>query len=376
MRNVAAFVVTAHGYGHASRQMEVIRVLLGRRPDLDAVVFAAAPDAVFRDYLGHDPALSARVRVIGYRADVGVVQRDGLTMDHDATLAALSEKLGDFHDFGPGGRADRAVAELASRLAGERPSVVIGDAPPVAFAAAHRIGVPSVAVANFDWGFIYEHYAASRSGFADAARLCRAWQGLATIAVHLPPGPPLSGFPSVVPGAPLARTLLVDPHAIRERLSIPRDDRAVLVSFGGFGLTDSARRIPRIPGVTWILAPPMDPLAGRDDARFVTDEPYLGLLAACDAVFTKPGYGIVCEAARNRTRLLYTDRGDFPEYPWLVGWLSENAPSVHVPSSELGTSRGSVAVRDGLDALFALPDRFPDRWDGADRVTDTIEALL
>lgn len=355
--------------------MEVVRALLARRDDLDVTIFTAAPEAVFRDYLGADPALYARVTIVPFRADVGVVQRDGLSMDHVATLAALEARFGDPREIGPGSRVDRAIEELASALSRARPRVVVADVPAIAIAAAHRIGAPSVAVGNFDWAFIYDHYASKSPAFAEFARLFRAWHARATTAVHLPPGPPLEGFREVRPGAPLARTLLADARAIRERLAIPRGDRAVLVSFGGFGLDDPARRIPRIRGVTWILAPPMDPLSGRPDVRFVAHEPYLGLLAASDAVFTKPGYGIVCEAARNRTRVLFTDRGDFPEYPWLVKWLSDNLPAVHVPASALGTDRGGEVVERGLEALFALPDRFPDQWGGAARVVEAIDAV-
>lgn len=364
----ACFVITAHGYGHASRQMEVIRVLLGRRPALRVAVLAAAPEALFRDYLGADPTLSARVTVVPFRADVGLVQRDGLTVDHEATLHALAARWGDR------GRHD-SESELAAALAPLRPAIVVADVPPVAFGAARRLGVPSVGVGNFDWAWIYAHYAAQNPAFAPFERLCREWQSLATAAVHLAPGPPLTGFGDVVSAAPLARRLLVDPRAVRDRLGLPAGERAVLVSFGGFGLEDAGRRIPRVPGVTWILAPPMPDL-GRADTRFVANEPYLALLAACDAVFTKPGYGIVCEATCHRTRLLYTDRLDFPEYPWLVDWLSANAPAVHVPASELGTDRGPALLRERLDALFALPDRWPDRWDGAEQVADVVERVM
>src|SRR4051812_16604243 len=92
---VLSFVVTAHGYGHASRQMEVVRTLLERHPGARAVVLSAAPDAVFRDYLGADPSLFARVALVPFRADVGIVQRDGLSMDREATLLALARAWAD-----------------------------------------------------------------------------------------------------------------------------------------------------------------------------------------------------------------------------------------------------------------------------------------
>jgi hypothetical protein len=364
-RVLFAFVVTAHGYGHASRQMEVVRVLLTRHADARAVVLSAVPDAVFADYLGADPALFARVTLVPYRADVGLVQRDGLTMDGPATLRALAAAWS---------HPDAAEAALAAALAPHRPAVVVGDVPPVAFGAAARLGVPSVAIGNFDWAWIYRFYAERDAAFAPWASLSARWQAQATVAVHLTPGPPLTGFPRVVEVGLLARRLLVDPQGIRAQLGVPAGHRAVLASFGGFGLHDAARRIPPLPGVTWILAEPMEDL-GRPDTRFARGVPYLALLAACDATLTKPGYGIVSESARQRTRILYTDRGDFPEYPWLVAWVHAHLPAAHVASADLGTSRGEAAVGEALERLFAEEARWPDGADGAERIADVVDEL-
>jgi hypothetical protein len=368
MPTVLAFVVTAHGYGHASRQMEVIRTLLGRRPQARAVVLSTVPASVLADYLGAEPDVLARVTLVPYRADVGLVQQDGLTTDAGATLRALEAAWGD---------ADRAEAALAAALGEHRPAIVIGDVPPVAFGAAARLGVPSLAVGNFDWAWIYRFYAEREAGFAPWARRAEAWQAQATAAVQLTPGPPLTGFGRVVEGGLLARRLLVGAHGdpIRERLGVPPGDRAVLVSFGGFGLRDAGRRIPPLPGVTWILAAQMEEI-DRPDTRFARGVPYLALLSACDAVFTKPGYGIVSEAAMARTRVLYTDRGDFPEYPWLVDWLSTSVPSAHVPAAELGSERGAAAVEEALARLFAAEDRWPREAEGAGRVADVVDELV
>src|SRR5271168_4765357 len=90
-----AFVITAHGYGHASRQMEVIRTLLDRLPDARAVVLSAAPEALFREYLDAGASVFDRVTLVPFRADVGIVQQDGLTLDRDATLEALATAWGD-----------------------------------------------------------------------------------------------------------------------------------------------------------------------------------------------------------------------------------------------------------------------------------------
>jgi hypothetical protein len=150
------------------------------------------------------------------------------------------------------------------------------------------------------------------------------------------------------------------------------------VSFGGFGLADAARRVPPVPGVTWILASPMRDL-GRPDTRFVPGDAgisYVALLAACDAVFTKPGYGILAEASAQQTRILYTDRGDFPEYPYLVRWMHEHGPAAHVASAKLDGDTASAALRGALDELFAVPGRWTNDTNGGERVAALVTKVL
>jgi hypothetical protein len=362
---VLCFVISGHGYGHASRQMEVIRVVLERDPEAQVVVLTAVPEAIFQNYLGGAEGLGERLTIVPYRADVGLVQIDSLRMDRAATLVALEERFGD---------AAGAESELADRLAPLRPSLIVADIPPVAFAAATRLGVPSVGASNFDWAWVYGHYAQEEPGFRRWEQLFRRWQGQATLALHMDPGPPLVGFSRVIEIEPFARRRLEAPEEVRRALAIPEGHRAVLVSFGGCGLDDAERRIPPVPGVVWLLAPPMPDL-GRPDTRFVPEVPYLTLFAVADAVFIKPGYGTVCEAAFHRSRILYTDRGDFPEYEWLVRWMEANLPAVHVPSVELGTAEGARVIAAGLDRLFALPERWPARMGGAEQIAAILEEI-
>src|SRR5262249_7767582 len=98
------------------------------------------------------------------------------------------------------------------------------------------------------------------------ASLSARWQAQASVALHLEPGPPLTGFPRVVEVGLLARRTPPGVGDVRAALGVPAGHRAVLASFGGFGLGDAAERIPRLPGITWILAAPMEDL-GRPDTR-------------------------------------------------------------------------------------------------------------
>ena len=64
---------------------------------------------------------------------------------------------------------------------------------------------------------------------------------------------------------------------------------------------------------------------------------YEDLVQASDVVVTKPGYGIVADALAHKVPILYTERGEFPEYPRLVEALRQCATSEFIPQQELLT---------------------------------------
>ncbi|MBI2539353.1 MAG: hypothetical protein HYW04_06110, partial [Deltaproteobacteria bacterium] len=62
---------------------------------------------------------------------------------------------------------------------------------------------------------------------------------------------------------------------------------------------------------------------------------YEDLIRAADVVVSKPGYGIVADAIAHQVPLLYTSRGDFPEYPYLVEAMNSWATTELIPQDEL-----------------------------------------
>ena len=84
---------------------------------------------------------------------------------------------------------------------------------------------------------------------------------------------------------------------------------------------------------------------------------------AVDVCVTKPGYGIVSDAIGARTRMVYTERGDFPEYPILVAEMARWLPARHVSNADLLAGR----VGPVLDEVLATPFPPPPDMSGADR---------
>jgi L-arabinokinase len=62
---------------------------------------------------------------------------------------------------------------------------------------------------------------------------------------------------------------------------------------------------------------------------------FADILASCDIVISKPGFGLVSECIVNQKPLIYSDRGDFAEYPYLVKGIESYLKNVHLPSEQL-----------------------------------------
>lgn len=350
------FAITDHGYGHGARQMAVAKRLLEREPRARVTFWSMMPRSIFAGFLGEPGRWSLQP----VKMDVGVAQADGITHDLDETLERLAALWS----------GDGPVPELTRRMRASGADRVVADVPPAALRSAAELGLPRLASTNFDWAFIYGHYAASDARFAPWSELARAAHAVTPLALRMFPGPELVGFPAVREIGIVSRLASSDARSWRDGVA-RRGERLVLLSFGGFGLADLERRLPRVAGVRWITAPPLPPLSSRDDASYVPDVAYPSLVAGCDVVFSKPGYGTIAEAAGNRTRFLYAARADFPETPPMVEWLEREMTSLEIPPERL-EPRGIAAA---LDAILAMPERFPERIDGADRAVDEIVAL-
>jgi len=270
-----ALVCSAHGLGHVARQLALGSALVERGAAV-TVVTAAPPGLVRAGLPG--------ARVLPWTVDVGIAQRDSVTEDIAETRRRLASVA-----------SEAAIDRLSKALQGFDRVVV--DTAPTALEAARRAGVPVLAVGNFDWAWTYAAY----PELTDWAERFGVWQAPHT-GLSLSPGPGLTGFARTESFGPLGRTAA--PH--------PLPPGSVLVSFGGFGLDGLDTLLPVVPGVTWVASAPTH-LPARPDCLVVDDVPYPALVAGADAVFTKPGYGILVEAMLSGTRLVWVDRGEFPE---------------------------------------------------------------
>ncbi|MGE5243379.1 MAG: hypothetical protein ACM3SQ_04040 [Betaproteobacteria bacterium] len=342
---VVAFYISGHGLGHASRDLELIEALGRQRPDWTFVVRTAAPRWFFE---ARAPALDVQA----IQADTGVVQIDSLRLDEAETVRRAA---GFYRTF------DARAGDEARWLEAIGASLVIGDIPPLAFAAASRAGLPSVAVGNFTWDWIYGSYTAFATDAPQVLPAIREAYARTTLALRLPLHGGFDAMPDVRDVPFIARKSERDPRDTRRRIGIGGDRPVVLASFGAYGAPLPYDTLAREPDFALVVAE-REPPAGLK---------YEDLVAAADVVVSKPGYGIVSECAANGTALLYTSRGRFAEYDVFVAEMPQLVRCRFLPQDELLAGQW----RDGVHAVLAQPGPPPPRVDGAGRAADAIVAL-
>jgi hypothetical protein len=239
------------------------------------------------------------------------------------------------------------VAVEAGMIRGLGAKLVVGDIPPLAFAAAKRAGVPSLAIANFTWDWIYSLYPAFDRLAPDAIPAIRRAYASSTHALRLPLHGGFEPMAAVTRDIPfIARRSTRDPADTRRQLGLAADRPIVLPSFGRYGADlplDSLRRSRRFTLV--------EPIREASDGLLYQD-----LVAAADVVVSKPGYGIVSECIANDTALLYTSRGRFIEYDRLVEEMPRVLRCRYISQDNLRAGHWAEAI-EGLLAQPAPPER-------------------
>lgn len=354
--------VSGHGYGHATRVGEVLRAVRERAPGMPLAVVTSGPERLYRQ------AVPGPFVFRSVECDVGLVQKGALAIDEESTIRRWRE-------FESGCR-ELAVQEARWLRAAEA-RLVLADVPPLAFEAATEAGVPAVGLANFSWDWIYRHLAPRQPALADAAAVAARAYAKAALLLQLPFAGDLSAFPRRERIPLVARPPRMSREEARRRLGVPEKTACVLVTFGGIGMPSfDPAVLSGLADYHFLLDAPKDSLPRNatttDAARLeVAGMDYRDVVRAADVVATKPGYGIVSDAIAAGTRIVYTERGDFPEYPILVAEMDRYIPCAHVGNADFLAGRW----RPAIESVLARPVPPPPDLHGAESAAARLLAL-
>ena len=269
--------------------------------------------------------------------DVGTCQKDSLNINIAATL----ENAKTFY------LKLKNMAETEySFIRANKIDIVVGDITPLAFAAASGVNIPSIGVTNFSWDHIYEAFLDEYPGFDDVIDALKTYYSRCDLLLRLPYACPLDAFPKIKDVPLLARAPYLSRGEVFQILGYDpacfENKKTVMISFGGFD-TDGLN---------------INSLCDMDDYIFLTTLPAAGLqkypcnvkyidtsaagisfenlFRIFDVIITKPGYGVVGDVINGGSGCIYTDRGNFREYPYLVDCLNNHArSSVYIDREKL-----------------------------------------
>ncbi|MBI4262960.1 MAG: hypothetical protein HY657_01165 [Acidobacteria bacterium] len=375
MAAAIVFYISGHGFGHASRSIEVINAVLARRPETRIGVRTSVPRWLF------DLTVKGKVAFSTLECDTGVVQVDALNLDEADTIRRAAAFHSDL--VTRAASETRVLRELGAGL-------IVGDIPPLAFAVGAAAGIPSIAVGNFTWDWVYSEYPRVRLA-PSLLPTIRGAYSKASMALRLPLSAGFENFSNVRDIPFIARHASRTREEVCRTLKVPSDRPIVLASFGGYGLpgldTDALAKFKKYTVVTTANVPigrvrkETTTTAARKGSFISVNEEvmydasirYEDLVAAAEAVVTKPGYGIIAECIANDTAVLYTSRGHFPEYDVLVEEMPNYLRSAFVSQEDLFAGKWE----SHLDRLLAQPKpKQKPETNGADVAAETLLKTL
>ena len=148
-------------------------------------------------------------------------------MDLDETLAACQA----LHDG-----VSQIIDREATFIREHDINLIVGDIPPACFEIASQAKIPSVAVANFTWSWIYRAFSRNYSGFSPLISQMESFYSKATLALTLPYSCGMEVFPNQEPIPWITRASVVTKKEARSKFELPESATIVLLSFGGSGL--------------------------------------------------------------------------------------------------------------------------------------------
>lgn len=349
--------ISHHGLGHLAQTAPILHALQAARPGLEWLIWSGLP----REHL------CQRLRIpFTHReeaADIGMEMHDAVRVD----VAASHRTYLAFH-----AQWAAHVATEAHWLRHEGVAAVLSNVAYLPLAAAGAAGLPGVAFCSLNWHDIAAPYLGELPHMPQVLGEMREAYAEARAFLRLQPALPMQVFGNaedIPPLAALGRARHTELHA---RLGLTGATRVVLIGLGGIGYAP-AGRLPRLEDAVW-LVPDAWTARGRSDliGYGATGMGFPDLMASADALVTKVGYGSFVEAAGLGLPVLYIDRPEWPETPWLTAWLRQHARAAAIREEELFGDR----VGGMLEGLWRAPAPPRPPIDGASVAARRILELL
>jgi uncharacterized protein (TIGR00661 family) len=289
------FYISDYGYGHAARDIAVIRKLL---KGSNANIFAKT-DGPYWFISQSLPEITA----IRTRNDIGLVYKENSTnLDRIVTEKSLNRWISSWDDY---------IQREKAFCQEKNINVILSDIVPQPFIVANDLGLPGIGISNFTWYYIFHGV----FGKNEAISCLKKAYANCDMALVLPLNENMDLFKKRMHIGLVSREATIERFALRKRFGVTKDEILVYIGLGRSmdpsilsGLRDWG-----IPKVKFLFSSNIDPpkkCSIRIPAEETESQNYI---AMCDLVVSKTGYSTVSEAIRARVPLLLFKREGFKE---------------------------------------------------------------
>lgn len=289
------FYTSDYGYGHAARDIAVIR---GIYKQFDAQILVKT-DVPF-EFMKH--SLSS-VRVIQRRNDVGVSMiEESSVADAAKTSQAVDDWVGSWKSF---------IREEKSFCEAEGIDLILSDIVPQAFLVAQELGIPGIGISNFTWHYIYSNLLGETESVERLEEAYRAGQS----ALVLPFNEEMELFRIRRKINLISREITKPRAGLRMEHGIPESDLVVYLGLGKSLGSAFLRHLKDIdaPGIRFLVSSGVQ-LPHKNVIHIPEGESETqNYIAMCDLVVSKAGYSTASEAIRAKVPLFIFRRAGYEE---------------------------------------------------------------
>lgn len=354
-----AFYISGHGLGHLAQLAPIIDAVAKSDKHLAIHVISNIEPEKIRARL----RTSSELTLHQSETDVGMAMHSALRVDVESTI----DRYLAFHrDW------DHRLAVEIARLESINAVTVVSNVGYLPLAAAQALGINNIALSSLNWADTLAHYCSNFAEIIPIINQARYIYNRAAAFVQPSPSVPAPHFNNCRPVNCIVRRGRAMRASLCEQTGIDPSDHIGVISPGGIDMTMDLREWHIGDNWSWLV--PEDAKTNSD--RFISQSKssldFPDLLASCDTVICKPGYGIFTEAASSQTAVLYLSRDDWPEQPVLIDWLEQHGRCAELSQDAFVNGK----VIDLIESVCALPPGAPFCANGAAQTLELLTPLL
>jgi len=324
--------ISAHGFGHLAQTAPVLNALHAQLPDLRIALRTMLPMAQLKR------KLVIPFQLIAQASDFGLCMHNAVDVDVPGSLRRYEALHADW---------EQQVSTYALELRQHRPTLLVSNISYLALAAAEQAQIPALAMCSLNWRDIFQPYVSTSAQYASMLTQMLGAYNSAQAFLRLTPGMDMPDLLRRQEIGPIAECGKAQINLLRRKMGLDSKTRIVLRAMGGIPMA-VPETWPRIADVAWIM--PQANVLPRPDIFSLENMEmrFSDLLASCDAVVTKSGYGVFTEATLVGTPVLYLERPDWPEQPSLVHWLHQHNRAQSMTRADYDSGAFASTLQDLL----------------------------